>query len=153
LGGDIPTPPGSGVEPELMQSSTKKLSTLGALIDFFSRVFDVLSKARTVIARCLKIVCSTRYDIAADPEPQDRRVDGIMVMAAFAGVCPGDHKEIKIAVRPMSPLGATTKQTRSAQDRGLTQVAATLRGELPVRKRTVQCSAAEAPCRLIGRYP
>jgi hypothetical protein len=50
-------------------ASTKKLATLGALMDFFARVFDVPGKTRTVIARCLKIVCSTRHDIAADPEP------------------------------------------------------------------------------------
>jgi hypothetical protein len=91
-------------------ASTKKLSTLGALIDFFARVFDVPSKTGTVIARCLEIVRSTRNDIAADPEPQNRRVDCIIVMAAFGGVCPGDNEELKIAVGPMSPLGATAKQ-------------------------------------------
>jgi hypothetical protein len=84
--------------------STKKLPTLGARIDFFDRVFDVPGKARAVIARRLEIVCSTRHDIAADPEPQNRRADRIMVMAAFAGVCSGDNKEVKIAVGPSRAL-------------------------------------------------
>jgi hypothetical protein len=49
-------------------ASMKMLSTLGALIEFFTRVLDVPSKIRTFIARCLKIVCSTRHDISTDPE-------------------------------------------------------------------------------------
>jgi hypothetical protein len=72
----------------------------------------VTRRGRQVAEGCYKLPVtidrSEHNSVRIGHSPQ--RVDGIMVMTAFAGVCPGDDKEVKAAVGPMSPLGATAKQ-------------------------------------------